>query len=101
MLNERTIEKLEQMGFKRWQKNGMDRLYINPKEFGLVVEQYKSGNVSYAELNGEQISNGSATDILCGKYYVDAKTGNIIASARSYKDTIIEIITEMIERAQA
>lgn len=95
------IEKLEKIGFKRWTKGQHDRLYINPESFGLIVERYKTGNVSYAELNGERISNSSAADILQGKYYIDVNTGIIVVSTRSYKSTIYELVTEILDRITA
>lgn len=37
------IKALEDMGFKRWQKGTMDRLYINASTLGLVCEYYRTG----------------------------------------------------------
>lgn len=50
------IKALEDMGFKRWQKGNFDRLYINAGALGLVCDYYKTGNISDAHFNGEQIS---------------------------------------------
>ena len=47
------IEELTAMGFKRWQKSGMDRMYINASTLGLICTYYKSGNISSAEFAGE------------------------------------------------
>ena len=41
------------------------------------VVRYNTGNISYAELNGEKISNSYATDILSVKAYIDVNTGNV------------------------
>ena len=43
------IDELTAMGFKRWQKNGMDRMYINASTLGLRCEYYKTGNVRNGE----------------------------------------------------
>jgi hypothetical protein len=61
-----TIEELEAIGGRRWQKGEMDRVYINdlPRWLGLEVTFYKTGNVSAARLRGEQISNSKASRIL-------------------------------------
>ena len=60
------IDKLAEVG-SRWQKGGNDRIYFNQefifKAIGLRMSFYKSGNVSSASLNGEEISNGEAKRI--------------------------------------
>ena len=65
------IEELEKMGFKRWQKNGMDRMYINASALGLTCTYYKTGNISRAWLNGEDISNSMAYKMKGAKTYID------------------------------
>ena len=70
---EEKIEKLIKAGAKRWTKNGMDRLYINAKVLGLEYQTYKTGNVSYAEFNGEHISNCECNRILAAKSYINVK----------------------------
>ena len=74
MMTESMIQKLEEKGFKRWQKGNFDRLYINAKSLGLECDYYKTGNVSSAWLNGEKISNCQAKKMLCSKTYIDVKT---------------------------
>lgn len=65
------IEELEAKGFKRWQKNGMDRMYINASRLGLVCTYYKTGNIRSAEFAGESISNSKAGRIAASKTYID------------------------------
>lgn len=62
------IDLLISAGASRWQKYGYDRLYVRGCEelFGLYVERYNTGNISYCELGGEKISNGR------GRAYADA-----------------------------
>ena len=70
------IEMLESLGGKRWQGGSNDRVYL-PVQLccnliGLAVTRYNSGNVSSATLEGEKISNGTATAMLSsldGSYY--------------------------------
>jgi len=74
------IGALEAIGGNRWQKGEMDRVYINDlvKWVGLEVKRYKTGNISYAELNGEKISNSRADKImnrLDGKLWWDVVEG--------------------------
>ena len=68
------IEELEEMGFRRWQKNGMDRLYINATALGLNYSRYKTGNVSSAWFDGTMISNCECRRMLDAKTYIDVKT---------------------------
>lgn len=92
MTNE-MIAKYEGMGFKRWTKGDMDRLYINAKELGLECEYYKTGNVSYAEFKGEKISNSRATEMLAAKTYIDIKTGKGFSTNYTLKSALDEIMT--------
>lgn len=61
-----TVEQLEKVGGKLWEKNGMRRVYFNRLAdwYGLRVEYYKTGNISYAEVDGKRISNNSGRGIL-------------------------------------
>lgn len=65
------IEELEAKGFKRWQKNGMDRMYINASTLGLECSYYKTGNISSAWFNGEHISNSMGYRMKNAKTYID------------------------------
>lgn len=78
MTKERITE-LEAMGFKRWQKNGMDRLYVNASVLGLECTFYRTGNVSNATFNGVSISNHEGTAMRAAKTYIDLEK-NLIRS---------------------
>lgn len=69
-------EMLESMGCKRWIRGDKERVYIPVSVccelIGLSVTRYGSGNVQRATLEGEHISNGTATSMLAaleGCYY--------------------------------
>ncbi|MBR1439472.1 MAG: hypothetical protein IJ587_13160, partial [Synergistaceae bacterium] len=95
MLADKLISKLEALGGNRWTKGQYDRMYFNSEVLGVSCEMYKTGNVSYAEiiewepLEGAnmdivnsvtgKISNRSGGAYLRGKYYIDLKTGKIVA----------------------
>jgi len=72
---------LEKIGGRRWTSGSMDRVYFNDLAawLGLEYTTYKSGNVSGAKLNGEDISNGSAkrllADLSSSKFWFDCNTG--------------------------
>ena len=99
------IEELEAKGFKRWQKNGMDRMYINASALGLICTYYKTGNISNAEFRGNWISNSEGYRLKGAKTYIDLNNKRIVSdSARlaaaaadligveySYGETIIAL----------
>ena len=67
------IEALEKKGFNRWSKGDMDRLYFNIQKSGhMDVDYYKTGNISYASVDGEEISHR----FLAVKCFIDLKNDN-------------------------
>jgi len=77
------LEKITAAGGKLWRKGNQARFYFSNLEelYGLRTNNYKSGNVRSATLNGEKISNSRAHDIinmLRGKQvYIDAMKGEL------------------------
>src|SRR4051812_32498677 len=61
-----TEAQIRNIGGNLWERGGRRRVYLNDWATlaGLRVERYNSGNISYAELDGEQISNGRAYKLL-------------------------------------
>lgn len=78
-ITEEKITELEEKGFKRWQKNGMDRMYINATTLGLTYTTYKTGNISSSEFNGVGISHAEAGRMLGAKTYIDLVKGLIVS----------------------
>lgn len=71
------IEALEKKGFNRWTKGDMDRLYFNIEHSGhMVVDHYNTGNISFASVDGEEISHRFAGQILSVKCFIDLKHDN-------------------------
>jgi hypothetical protein len=71
------IEVLEKKGFNRWTKGNMDRLYFNIQKSGhMEVDHYKTGNISFAAIDGEEISHRFAGQILSVKCFIDLKHEN-------------------------
>lgn len=69
-------QKLQDLGMTVWGAEfGKARIYINLEDmaavFGLVINQYKTGSISSASLNGEKISNSRAYKLLGNKIYFD------------------------------
>lgn len=71
------IAALEQNGFSRWSKSDMDRLYFNIARSGhMDVDYHKTGNISFAAIDGEEISHRFAGQILNVKCFIDLKHDN-------------------------
>lgn len=85
------IEELERMGFKRWTKSGMDRMYINASALGLNYTRYKSGNVSSAWFKGESISNCECRRMLNAKTYIDLKLQKVFSDNETLGQTAAEM----------
>ena len=84
-LDEAKVKELEQLGFKRWTKGNMDRLYINATQLGLDCEYYKTGNISGADFKGERISNSEARRMKAAKTYIDIQTGRVLSDNETLK----------------
>lgn len=88
-----TVDTLVAIGGRRWQKNGMDRVYINDwaAHAGLETSHYKTGNVCGATFQGRSIANGRVAGIVSAieKVWFDAADGQLHAryydGARSYE----------------
>ncbi len=91
------VARLEEMGGRRWTKEGKDRVYFGVESLGLEVERYRSGNVRSAELGGAGISNSEANRLLRCKAYVDVATGEAVVQNRgnAHDDTVDIIATHL------
>lgn len=96
-MKQQLIEALEKKGFNRWTKGNMDRLYINPTQIGLYLEHYNTGNVRYAELNGEPISNTRGREMKSAKCYIDIATGDCVSDY----DVFVEAMQALLAEAEA
>jgi len=56
-MTEANIKELERLGFTRWTKGNMDRMYVNASALGLECEYYNTGNIHRATFCGEIVSN--------------------------------------------
>ncbi|MGW8851572.1 hypothetical protein ACWGNE_27810 [Streptomyces xiamenensis] len=76
-----TTENMVAIGGNRWQKAGMDRVYINDwQQFAeLEVTRYNTGNISSASYQGYGISNSQAYKLMgsISKVWFDAADGRI------------------------
>jgi hypothetical protein len=85
------IEELEKIGFKRWQKGNMDRLYINASMLGLNYGRYNTGNIKWAEFQGNSISNCQARRMLSAKTYIDVKTERVYSDSETLRAAAAEL----------
>src|SRR5690606_14036559 len=83
--------RLIQAGGRRWMKAGHNRIYFNnlAELYGLRYGTYNTGNICWAELDGERISNNSARQILfalsSAKVWYDCTTGRFEAKGLTEK----------------
>ena len=91
MLTENRIAELEKLGFSRWTKGNLDRMYINAAQLGLVCSYYKTGNISSAEFQGESISNCQARRYKAAKTFIDIKTERVFSDQPALKIAAAEL----------
>ena len=91
MIEENRIKELEGLGFKRWTKRNMDRLYINAGALGLKCDYYNTGNIRNALFNDEHISNCEARRIKAAKTYIDVATGKVYGNNETLARKAAEI----------
>lgn len=95
------IEALEKKGFNRWTKGDMDRLYFNIERSGhMVVDHYNTGNISFASVDGEEISHRFAGQILNVKCFIDLKHGNQLVIQYGGPEAR-EIVKNVVEKVLA
>lgn len=80
--SKKSIEELEELGFKRWTKGNFDRMYVNAKELGLVCWYYNTGNIKAATFQGDEISNCEARRMKASKTFIDLTTGKVHSDNR-------------------
>ena len=77
-----SVETMTAIGGNRWTRGDKDRIYLNDwtRYLGLEIDHYKSGNISYATLNGSKISNSEAYRLggAVYKVYFDVETGKVV-----------------------
>ncbi|MCX4606791.1 helix-turn-helix domain-containing protein [Streptomyces anulatus] len=76
-----SVETMVAIGGNRWQRNGMDRVYINDWAAfaGIETTHYNTGNISSASYQGAGVSNSQAYKLLgsIDKVWFDAADGKI------------------------
>lgn len=88
-ISEKAFAALGAMGFNRWQKNGMDRLYISPWKAGLNSTSNRKGGIEHAWVGDYSISNSGARRLMAHKYYIDVKTKTInMPGTKSYGQVV-------------
>ena len=92
MLSNEKINELTAIGFSRWTKNGMDRLYINASKLGLTCCYYNTGNISSAEFNGRSISNSEARRMKAAKTYIDLVKNQIVSDNSDLATAVADIL---------
>ncbi|MFG2617784.1 hypothetical protein ACGFXC_09145 [Streptomyces sp. NPDC048507] len=91
-----TTETMVAIGGRRWQKNGMDRVYINNwSDFaGITIGRYGSGSISSVLVEGVgYIANSRAAGLLeaVTKVWFDAADGQVHATYRGDREYEIRL----------
>lgn len=84
-------------GFKRWTKEGMDRMYIGAHALGLSCDYYNTGNIRDAELNGKSISNSRARRLKEMKTYLDLTTMTVVSGDEELAHLAADLITKITD----
>jgi hypothetical protein len=88
---EQVVERLAGLGFKRWQKGNMDRMYVNATRLGLKCSYHRSGSIDEAMFSGEYISNRYASKLMSAKTYLDLDTMEIVSDYDELKDAAAKL----------
>jgi len=92
--------RLLKAGGRLWEKAGKRRVYFNNlvELYGLRYGTYNTGNISWAELDGERISNNSARQIISmlynGKFWYDLASGRF--ESKGLSERAVERITKAL-----
>lgn len=102
MLANEKIEKLIELGAKRWSKAGKDRLYLNDAGLKLAeldIDRYNTGNISSATMAGDKISNSKAGKIIpaVSQGYIDLESGKVVINNYQAVDEI-DVASKLIEK---
>ena len=101
-----TVEQLVAAGGREWTGGGNHRVYFNDLAplYGLEVSHYGTGNVRGAKLDGREISNTKAKQILAGlapaKFWFDVAAGEFRSTGLS-ETTIAKITAALTARMGA
>lgn len=86
------IDELTAMGFNRWTKNNMDRMYINASTLGLECTYRKTGSISYATFQGYEISHSEASRMKFAKTYIDLVKKTIVSDSAMLAAAVADLI---------
>lgn len=97
MLSETVINKLLEMGGKRWTKGAMDRVYFSCNFLDCEFEYYKTGNVKRAYHKGERMSNADGGRCKAAKSYIDVKTGEATSTMTYLQESLQERLQQALQ----
>ena len=97
MLSENVINKLLEMGGKRWIKGTMDRIYFNCSCLDCEFDYYKTGNIKAAYHKGERMSNADGGRCKAAKSYIDVKTGEATSTMIYLQESLQERLEQALQ----
>lgn len=100
-----TADQIVSIGGRRWEKNGLIRVYLNDWSayIGLEVERYKTDNIAGAWIDEVKISNAKANRILYGRvYWEDGRiVANLSQDGEPHRARLLAGIAEAVARASS
>ena len=95
-----TAQQILDLGGREWiGRNGQRRIYLNNwhELAGLEIVRYGSGNIRWAAIHGEPISNTKAAALLTAKVWFEPETGELKHTIRSVaENTRIEHVGNVL-----
>jgi hypothetical protein len=88
---EEMIQRLEGLGFKRWTKGNMDRMYVNATMLGFTYDTNRYGKLQRSYFNGEEVGNCEGRKYLAAKTYLDLNTMEMISDRGDLRQAALEL----------
>lgn len=91
--------KAQEKGWNEWHKYNKNRLYFSIKSSEMLdLDFYKSGAISFSELNGEKISHAEASRLVASKVFIDLDTNELHVDSDADEDLLKEILDAEIAK---
>jgi hypothetical protein len=88
---------LRRVGFKRWTKDDLDRMYIDPTDLGLSVYYNQDGEIRMAYWAEKPMTNyRKAARMLEAKVYLDLNTLTVVSPFEELSKAAADLIAAAI-----
>ena len=94
-MTEKQIEKLVEMGAKRWTRGNKDRLYFSPWTLGLCnAPRTAKTNSRCLMIDGEELTITKGNKLAAAKVYIDLTTDEIVCDYPEYFEAKVAAMVE-------